>query len=80
MQKGGSIYFDFRNILNPLIYVGYKLAPLHDPNIKVPLRMNSLRDIKGVLRKLGMVKVEHTGIGMPLGRFSPAIVIRGEKD
>lgn len=79
-KKGGFIYFDFRNILNPLIYAGYKLAPLHDPYIKVPLRMNSLKDIKRILKELGMKKIEHIGIGMPLGRFSPAIVVQGKKD
>lgn len=79
-KKEGSVYFDFRNSLNPLIYIGYKLAPLHDPHIKVPLRMHRLGDIKNILRRLGIEKISSFGMGLNLGRFSPAIIIHGRKD
>lgn len=78
-KRGGRIYFDFRNTYNPLIYLGYKLAFLHDPDIKVPLRTYTIGEIKGILSSLGVIKMSFIPLGLSWGRFSPAFLVVAEK-
>lgn len=78
-RPGGRIYFDFRNTYNPLIYLGYKLAFLHDPDIKVPLRTYTMGEIKAILLNLGIEKMSFIPLGLSWGRFSPAFLVIAER-
>lgn len=78
-KPGGRIYFDFRNTYNPLIYLGYKLAFLHDPHIRVPLRTYTTKEIKGMLKGLGLKGMRMVPLGLSWGRFAPAILVVAEK-
>jgi len=78
-RPGGRIYFDFRNTYNPFIYLGYKLAFLHDPDIKVPLRTYTMGKIKAILLNLGIEKMSFIPLGLSWGRFAPAILVVVEK-
>jgi ubiquinone/menaquinone biosynthesis C-methylase UbiE len=78
-RPGGAVYADFRNRLNPLVYAAYRLAPLHDPEIKVPLRSYSPSEIRKMLAESGLESVRLTGLGMRLGMLSPVIIAEAVK-
>jgi ubiquinone/menaquinone biosynthesis C-methylase UbiE len=80
LGPGGYLIFDFRNTLNPLIYFGYKLAFIHDPEIKVPLRTHTLWWMKRTLEATGFKKdamIVPLAFGLKL--FAPALLITAEK-
>ncbi len=76
----GYLIFDFRNTLNPFIYFGYKLAFIHDPEIKVPLKTHTLRWMKRSLKATGFKK---DAVIVPLAfkvkLFAPALLVAAEK-
>jgi ubiquinone/menaquinone biosynthesis C-methylase UbiE len=51
----GKVIFDYRNLMNPWIFVLYKTVHFHDPDIKLPLRAFTTGEIKGILRSLGIL-------------------------
>jgi ubiquinone/menaquinone biosynthesis C-methylase UbiE len=55
-KNQGKVIFDYRNILNPWIFILYKTVRFHDPDIKLPLRAFTRNEMKGMLRSLGMQK------------------------
>jgi ubiquinone/menaquinone biosynthesis C-methylase UbiE len=80
LDPGGYLIFDFRNTLNPFIYLGYKLAFIHDPEIKVPLRTHTLWWMKRSLQATGFKKdamVFPLAFGLTL--FAPAFLIAAKK-
>jgi hypothetical protein len=80
LGPGGHLIFDFRNTLNPFIYLGYKLAFIHDPEIKVPLRMHTLQWMKRSLQATGFKKdamIFPLAFWLPL--FAPALLIAAKK-
>jgi ubiquinone/menaquinone biosynthesis C-methylase UbiE len=80
LGPGGHLIFDFRNTLNPFIYLGYKLAFIHDPEIKVPLRTHTLWWMKRSLEATGFKKdatIVPLAFGLKL--FAPALLIAAEK-
>ncbi len=80
LGPGGYLIFDFRNTLNPFIYFGYKLAFIHDPEIKVPLRTHTLWWMKRSLRATGFKKdamIAPLAFGLKL--VAPALLIAAEK-
>jgi ubiquinone/menaquinone biosynthesis C-methylase UbiE len=80
LAPGGYLIFDFRNTLNPFIYFGYKLAFIHDPEIKVPLKTHTLSWVK---RSLGATGFKKDAMIVPLAfrlkLFAPALLIAAEK-
>ena len=75
-KKDGSVIFDFRNSLNPLISLKYCLARYYDDTLNsLPLNTYSLKEIESVLKELGMIVVKKRFVGFSLGFFSPAIVV-----
>jgi len=80
LGPGGYLIFDFRNTMNPFIYFGYKLAFIHDPEIKVPLKTHSLSWVK---RSLGATGFQKDAMIVPLAfrlkLFAPALLIVAEK-
>jgi ubiquinone/menaquinone biosynthesis C-methylase UbiE len=80
LEPHGYIMFDFRNTLNPFIYFGYKLAFIHDPEIKVPLKTHTLRWMKRSLRATGFTTdAMIVPLAFKMKLFAPALVIGAEK-
>ena len=50
----GKVIFDYRNRVNPMIFLSYKTVSIHDPELKLPLRGFSRREIKGVLQSINI--------------------------
>ncbi|MFQ6617884.1 MAG: class I SAM-dependent methyltransferase [Fidelibacterota bacterium] len=78
-KSDGRFYFDFRNKLNPLINLGYRLVRFHDPEIKVPVRSYFISDIKRILWRLKVQKFEFRGLAFPLAQIAPAVLVSGMK-
>ena len=80
LSPGGYLIFDFRNTLNPFIYLGYKLAFIHDPEIKVPLKTHTLWLMK---RSLGATGFKKDALNFPLAlrlkTFAPALLMAAKK-
>jgi len=79
LRPGGYFLFDFRNTLNPFIYFGYKLAFIHDPEIKVPLKTHTLSWIKRSLEATGFTDAMIVPLAFKVNLFAPALVIGAEK-
>ena len=80
LDPGGYVIFDFRNTLNPFIYLGYKLAFIHDPEIKVPLRTHTLTWMRRSLEETGFKKdamIVPLAFGLKL--VAPALLIAAKK-
>jgi hypothetical protein len=65
--------------LNPFIYFGYKLAFIHDPEIKVPLKTHTLSWIKRSLEATGFTDAMIVPLAFKVNLFAPALVIGAEK-
>jgi ubiquinone/menaquinone biosynthesis C-methylase UbiE len=80
LESGGYLIFDFRNTFNPFIYLGYKLAFIHDPEIKVPLKTHTLWWMKRSLRATGF-KNDATIVPLAFGlkSFAPALLVAAKK-
>jgi ubiquinone/menaquinone biosynthesis C-methylase UbiE len=76
----GYLIFDFRNTLNPFIYFGYKLAFIHDPEIKVPLKTHTLWWMKRSLVATGFKRdAMIVPLAFELKLFAPALLIAAKK-
>lgn len=79
-KSGGRIIFDFRNSLNPLLVVKYRLAKYYDLTIKnLPLNTYNPRDIKMILRELNLNIIQEKYLSFPIKRFAPIIMIEAAK-
>ena len=50
----GKVIFDYRNKVNPMIFLSYKTVSFHDPELKLPLRGFSRRELKSILQSLSL--------------------------
>ena len=50
----GKVIFDYRNKVNPMIFLSYKTVSIHDPELKLPLRGFSRRELKSILQSLSL--------------------------
>ncbi|MBI5189866.1 MAG: methyltransferase domain-containing protein [Nitrospirae bacterium] len=78
-RPGGYVFVDFRNRLNPLIRVGYMLAPLHDPELKVLVNSYRPDEVAGMFPAGSLSGLSLTGLGMGLGMLSPVIFAEAVK-
>ncbi len=81
-KKKGRVIFDFRNSLNPLVRLKYKLAPYYDLTVKeskLPLNVYRPKDIEDILRKLNFRIINRIYIGFSLEILAPLIIIEAEK-
>lgn len=79
VRPGGSVFVDFRNRLNPLIRIGYMLAPLHDPELSVPINSYRPGEVAGMFPAGSVERLTLTGLGMGLGPLSPVIFAEAMK-
>ena len=73
-KRDGSIIFDVRNKINPLVYFSFKLVWLYDT--QVTLNAYSLNELTTVLTSRGMVIKETVPIGFPITMFAPLILVK----
>lgn len=79
-KKSGRIIFDYRNSLNPLITIKYKLSPYYDPTVEhLNLKAYTPLQIGQVLKDLeiDIVNTKYVGFSMPL--LAPVIIIEARK-
>jgi len=78
-KRGGSVIFDFRNSLNPLLPIKYRLARYYDDTLKgLPLKTHSPKEIESVLKELGMAAVKKRFVGFSSGFLAAAIVVEAK--
>jgi SAM-dependent methyltransferase len=77
-KDGGRIIFDIRNVLSPLIYIKYKLAPLYDGTAGA-LRTYHPDRLEEKLEVAGLRVTKRSFLGFLNGRFAPVIVFEIEK-
>lgn len=80
-RKGALIFFDYRNALNPLLRLKYKLAPMYDKTI-IGHNLSAYYpgDISAALKEAHMAMVERLCIGLPLlNALAPVIIVRAQK-
>jgi ubiquinone/menaquinone biosynthesis C-methylase UbiE len=79
-KKGGTIIFEFRNALNPLLKIKYGLARYYDETVKdLPLATYHPKEIEKVLEDMGFEISGRRHIGFPSGILAPVIVIEAKK-
>ncbi|MCX5700376.1 MAG: class I SAM-dependent methyltransferase [Candidatus Omnitrophica bacterium] len=79
-KTSGKIYFDFRNALNPLLFLKYRLAPFYDETVKdLPLKTYSQKQISDILKDLDIKIINKSYIGLPFKLFAPIVIIEAER-
>ena len=79
-KKSGYLLFDYRNSLNPLIRLKYKLVPYYDRTLKdVKLTAHDPRQIARILEDLRLDIVTTKYWGFPARRFAPVIIVKARK-
>ncbi|MCX7662008.1 MAG: class I SAM-dependent methyltransferase [Candidatus Omnitrophica bacterium] len=82
LKRKGKIIFDFRNRLNPLLLIKYRLAKYYDGTVKdLPLRSYYFEEIEDLLKKLNfqILQKKHLGFSLRIKKFSPIVIIEAEK-
>lgn len=82
LKAGGRFLFDFRNSLNPLLNLKYKLAPLYDRTIKetkLPLNTYQPRIIEQLLGKYNFTIINRHYLGFPYTVLAPIVIVEAEK-
>ncbi len=78
----GKVIFDFRNALNPLLNLKYKLAPYYDATIRrdnLPLNTYHPEQIKAVLEENNFKIINKKYVGFPCNFLAPIIIVEAEK-
>lgn len=80
-KKSGKLIFEFRNSLNPLLLVKYRLARYYDATVKdLPLRCYRLKQIESMLGDLDFKNIRKIFLCYFIfKRFAPVILIEAEK-
>jgi ubiquinone/menaquinone biosynthesis C-methylase UbiE len=80
-KNGAMIFFDYRNALNPLLRLKYKLAPMYDSTIKGHnLSAYYPGDISAALKEAHMAIVARQYIGLPLvSALAPVVIVKARK-
>ena len=80
-KKGGRMIFDFRNALNPLLWLKYRFAVYYDKTTRgLPLKTYRPEHVKSILKDSGLTIKRSMFMGLPiLKRLAPIIMIEAEK-
>jgi len=83
-RKSGKIIFEFRNSLNPLLVVKYRLARYYDETVKnlnLPLRCYGPKQIESILKDLNLKVKRKIPLGLSIfKRFAPIIILEVERE
>jgi hypothetical protein len=79
-KPGGKIIFEFRNRLNPLLVLKYRLAPYYDKTI-IGKRLSTFfpRDIESALRQSDFTVTAQIRYGFFIKALAPLIIIEAQK-
>jgi ubiquinone/menaquinone biosynthesis C-methylase UbiE len=79
-KRGGSVIFDFRNALNPLLVLKYRFARYYDSTVK-NLHLNTYRpgSIRAIVNESGLEIVQERHLSFPFKMFAPIIMIEAVK-
>jgi ubiquinone/menaquinone biosynthesis C-methylase UbiE len=78
-KRDGSMIFDFRNSLNPLLSIKYRLARYYDDTLKgLSLKTYSPEEIGSVLKELDMAAVKKRFIGLNSRFLAAAVVVEAK--
>lgn len=76
----GRIIFDFRNRLNPLLVLKYRLAPYYDKTMAgKPLNAFLPEDIFAALREAGFSVKRQYRLGFFIGALAPLVIVEAGK-
>lgn len=79
-KNTGRIIFEFRNSVNPLLKIKYKLARYYDGTLKgLSLNTYDPAEIEAILNNLGLIVTRKKIIGFPIPRIAPVIMIEAKK-
>lgn len=78
-KTNGRVIFDYRNMINPLILLSYKTVSLHDPDIKLPLRAFTKKEIRYILQSMDIRDVIYYPIPSWWKVNSPAYLVEAKK-
>ena len=76
-RKGGRVFFDIRNSMNPLINMKYKLAKYYDDTIS--LITHNLNRVTAYLEEGDLEITNRINIGFPKNIFSPIFILETKK-
>lgn len=75
-KTGGSIIFDFRNSLNPLLLIKYRFAKYYDQTVNdLHLNTYSPGDMRNILERAGLEVVQERPLSFPIKTFAPIILM-----
>ena len=78
-KPDGCIIFDFRNSLNPFLFIKYRLARYYDNTLKgLPLRTYSPKEVESALKELGMIAVKKRLVGFNSRFLAAANVVEAK--
>lgn len=78
-KKGGKIIFDYRNKKNPLIWLGYRTIKIHDPDIKIPVKAYTRREVRMLLKTIEAERVNYYQIPSWWKVNSPVYLVEAYK-
>lgn len=80
-KPGGKIIFEFRNRLNPLLVLKYRLAPYYDKTI-IGKKLGTFfpRDIEAALRQENFTVTRQIRHGFFIKALSPVIIIEAQNN
>jgi len=81
LKNNGRIIFDFRNSLNPLLFLKYRFAKYYDPSVKnLPLNTFAPGAIERILQELSFEITNKKFIDpVFFNNFAPVIVVEARK-
>lgn len=79
-KPDGTVIFDFRNRLNPLLVLKYRLAPYYDKTI-IGKQLNAFlpKDIFAALREAGFSVAHQYRLGFFFKPLAPLIIVEAKK-
>jgi ubiquinone/menaquinone biosynthesis C-methylase UbiE len=81
VTAGGKLIFDFRNALNLVVRIKYRLAPCYDPTVKlIHLKAYTPGQMAGVMRSLNLRPARKIALGFPWKMLAPVILVEARKD
>ncbi len=77
LKKDGSLIIEFRNRMNPFVFLKYKLARYYDRTIKeqnLSLKAFRRREIERLFQRLGCSIKRNMFLGFPYNGLSPIVI------
>ena len=82
LKSGGSLIAEFKNRLNPFVFLKYKCARYYDATIKkqnLPLTTFTIKEMARLFQTLGCPIKKNIFLGFPHNRFAPIVILEAIK-